>query len=152
MAVSRGVSIKVELNGTDEVIKRLQDGTEDFKKPLRNSATYMEKSIGTRFRKAPWKPLSPATIKIHPRRAGGKPLNDTGTLKRSVTAGAIKNVGKYKLRYGTALKYAPLHNFGGRGGWGKYIPKREFLYFDHKDERTIQRIFNDYIKELEQRG
>jgi phage gpG-like protein len=147
-----GVRIRIELNGVDRRLRNLADGTQDYKEPLRKSGTYMERSIGMRFRKAQWKPLSPATIKIHPHRAGGKPLNDTGKLKMSVTSRAVKRVTSHRLQYGTNLVYAPLHNFGGRGGWGKYIPKREFLYFDHKDERAIKRIFEDYIKELSENG
>jgi phage gpG-like protein len=145
MAVS--VKISVVDRGAKKTLKKLQE-TENLTKPLKQSAIYMEKSIGTRFRRAPWKPLSPATLKIHPHRRGGKPLNDTGNLKRSVTSKAVKHIGNKKLTYGTNLKYAPIHNFGGRGGWGRYIPKREFLYFDDKDEIAIRRIFEDYIREL----
>lgn len=147
-----GHNIRVELDGTDRRMRDLRDGVRTYKEPLKKSGIYMERSIGMRFRKANWKPLAPATIKIHPHRAGGKPLNDTGKLKMSVTSRAVKRVTSHQLQYGTNLIYAPLHNFGGRGGWGKMIPKREFLYFDHKDERAIRRIFEDYIEELNNNG
>jgi phage gpG-like protein len=143
MAVS--INIRVELNGLDKRLEKFQDM--DFTKPLKQSGTYMEKSIGTRFRQARWKPLSPATLKWHPHRIGGKPLNDTGRLKQSVTSRAIKRVSKNKLQYGTNLVYAPLHNFGGKTKFG-YVPPRPFLYFDSKDEKVIKRIFEDYVKEL----
>jgi len=139
------VNIRVELHGLDKKLKKLSDM--DFSKPLKQSGIYMERSIGTRFRQARWKPLSPNTIKWHPHRRGGKPLNDTGRLKQSVTTRAIKKVSKHKLQYGTNLVYAPLHNFGGKTKFG-YVPARPFLYFDSKDEQTIKRIFEDYVKEL----
>lgn len=66
----------------------------------------------------------------------------------SVTSGAIRTITKKQMRYGTNLVYAPMHNFGGVGGWGKRIPQREFLYFDEADQRAIKRIFEDYVKEL----
>jgi phage gpG-like protein len=143
MAVS--INIRVELNGLDKRLEKFQDM--DFTKPLKQSGIYMEKSIGTRFRQARWKPLSPATLEWHPHRIGGKPLNDTGRLKQSVTSRAIKRVSKNKLQYGTNLVYAPLHNFGGKTKFG-YVPPRPFLYFDSKDEKVIKRIFEDYVKEL----
>lgn len=145
MAVS--VKIKIDLNGTDEKLQELAKKMDDLRVPLTRSATYMESSVAKRFREAPWTPLSEWTIKMHPHRAGGKPLNDRGRLKKSVTASALKRVSKRKLMYGTNLVYAPLHNFGGQTKFG-YVPQREFLYFDEKDEDVIKRIFEDYIKEL----
>lgn len=143
MAVS--VNIRVKLNGVDKKLEKLADM--DFRKPLKESGVYMEKSIGARFRRANWKPLSPNTLKWHPHRRGGKPLNDTGRLRQSVTSRAIKRVSKTKLQYGTNLVYAPLHNFGGKTKFG-YVPPRPFLYFDSKDQQVIKRIFEDYVKEL----
>lgn len=144
--------VSVELSyDTKKLLQKLQamgKGFDDFQTPLTRSGTYMEGAIGKRFRGANWKPLSPRTIEIHPHRAGGKPLNDGGQLKASVTSNATQNLSKNKLQYGTAIKSAPLHNFGGRTAWGTYVPKREFLYFDKADEKAISEIFEDYIKEL----
>jgi phage gpG-like protein len=145
MAVS--VRVRVELNGVDNRLKKLGK-LDDLSEPLKQSGQYMERSIGLRFRKAEWKPLSPVTIKRHPHRAGGKPLNDSGRLKQSVTSRAIKRVNKRKLQYGTNLVYAGVHNFGWHNKGRGAIPARPFLYFDSKDERTIKRIFEDYVKEL----
>lgn len=145
MAVS--MSITIDDKQARDMLKKLAT-LNDLKKPIKQSGVYMEGAIGKRFRSADWVGLSEATVKIHPHRAGGKPLNDTGTLKRSVTSSASKVFGKNKLTYGTSLKYAPMHNFGGVGGYGMRIPKREFLFFDSKDEKMISRIFSDYVKEL----
>jgi phage gpG-like protein len=142
------VSVRVNINGVDKRLAKVKEGLDDLKKPLKDSGTYMEGSIGRRFRGAPWQGLSPTTLKIHPHRAGGKPLNDTGRLRMSVTSGAVQTVSGNSLRYGTNLVYAPIHNFGGTAGWGSRIPQREFLYFDGSDEAKVKRIFEDYIKEL----
>jgi len=147
-----GVRIEVNLNGLDSDLREMARGLDNFRTPLKQSSIYMEGAIGRRFRSAPWKPLSPATINMHPHRAGGKPLNDTGKLKASVTSRSVKRIQARKLEYGTNLIYAPIHNFGGQAGWGKTIPQREFLYFDQKDERAITRIFEDYIKGLSPNG
>ncbi|AYP68720.1 hypothetical protein BpsS36_00014 [Bacillus phage vB_BpsS-36] len=143
--------VAVEFNAdTKDIMRKLQKlgKLDDLTTPLKRSGTHMEKSIGSRFRGANWTPLSPRTYEIHPHRMGGKPLNDTGKLKASVTSKAVRQLSKKQLKYGSNLKYAPLHNFGGRAGWGTYIPQREFLNFESKDEQAIKRIFEDYVKEL----
>ncbi|MGG5739680.1 phage virion morphogenesis protein [Bacillus cereus group sp. IBL03679] len=139
--------VTVRPNGTDLRLRNIGNRLKDLRTPMTRSATYMERSVGNRFRAAPWVPLSENTIKWHPNRAGGKPLNDTGQLKMSVTGGAIKRIDKLEMYFGTALPKAKLHNFGGRTKFG-YVPARKFLYFDTQDESMIKRIFQDYIEEL----
>lgn len=92
-----------------------------------------------------WKALAPSTIKRHPHRAGGKPLNDSGRLRQSVTTGSTKRVVGKRLYFGMAsnLVYAASHNYGYR-----QIPKREFMYFDAKDEAIMRQIFEEYIEGL----
>jgi phage virion morphogenesis protein len=76
----------------------------------------------------PWAPLSDATIRIKPRRAGGKPLVDTARLRNSITAVG----GTSSLRFGTNTKYAGPHQLGanvrvfGRGS-PKTLQARPFL-------------------------
>ena len=151
MSANTGVNIRVEvqLNNIDRELVRLAGEVDQFRTPLRNSATYMEGSIGKRFRSGggsrPWKKLAPSTIERHPHRAGGKPLLDTGALRGSATTGANQRITSKRLNYtfGSGVPYAGAHNFGY-----KHIPQRQFLYFDDKDERAIKKVFSDYIKEL----
>ncbi|WPF64870.1 tail completion protein [Staphylococcus phage MVC_VPHSA2] len=145
--MATNTNVEVRLNLTMVNLTRLTNELKNMKEPLTQSATYMEGSIGRRFAQAPWTPLAASTIKRHPHRAGGKPLNDGGTLRGSVTGGAIKNVGRESLHFGTNLPYAALHNFGGATKFG-YVPQRQFLYFDSKDEAAIKRVFEEYIKGL----
>lgn len=143
------VKVIIELNGVDRKLIKLALKTENMDTPLRQSAIYMEGAVAKRFRSGggsrPWKPLSPNTIKRHPHRAGGKPLNDTGRLRSSVTAGSTRRIVGKRMYYGMGsnIVYAASHNFGY-----KKIPKREFMYFDEKDEKAIKRVFEDYIKGL----
>jgi phage gpG-like protein len=148
MARGGGFSVRVDLNNTDTRLAQMD--IEDLKTPMRNSGTYMETSMVKRFRtqgEGRWRPLSPATIKRHPHRAGGKPLLDTGALRNSVSGGANKNVSNKRLVYGTNYRTAPYHNFGANTGRG-VIPAREFMYFSPEDEQKVKRIFSDYIDRL----
>lgn len=141
------MNISVDSHEADKLLKKLKK-IKDFTKPMTQSGQYMEGAIGKRFKNNNWAPLAESTMRIHPRRVGGRPLLDTGKLRASVTSQAVTHVSKKKLSYGTNLNYAPMHNFGGRTSWGTTIPQREFLYFDEKDEKMIMRIFHDYAKEL----
>ncbi len=76
----------------------------------------------------PWAPLSAATVRINPRRQGGKPLVDTARLSNSITG-----VGSARgLKFGTNVSYAGPQNFGarirtfGRGSL-RGLPARPFL-------------------------
>ena len=143
------VSMKLTVNSKEvqAMLERVGKKVDNFQTPLKQSGVYMEGAIGRRFSSANWAGLSPATIKRHPHRAGGKPLNDTGRLRASITSGATRRLTPTVLRYGTNLIYAPLHNFGGQTRFG-YVPQREFLYFDSKDNMMIERIFKEYIEGL----
>jgi len=147
MAVTMRVTVRAD--ELRRMLDKLEGKVDDFTVPLKKSGVYMEGAIGKRFNSAPWPGLSSATIKRHPHRAGGRPLNDTGRLRASVTSGARKLQTQKQLKYGTNLVYAPLHNFGGSTRFG-YVPQREFLYFDAKDENMVRRIFEDYVRELVQ--
>lgn len=140
--------MRVELNGFDVRMLRAAGKLEDFKTPLRRSETYMERSIGNRFRAAAWVPLSAYTLRIHPQRVGGKPLNDTGALKQSITSGAANRLSKKKLTIRSGLPKANLHHHGGRTSWGTFVPARPFLFFSTVDRDMIQRVFDDYIDDL----
>ena len=135
--------VEVNLRGVDREMYRIAKELSGFQTPLLNSATHMESVITRRFSSNSWAPLKASTIARHPHRAGGKPLNDGGTLKLSVTSEAKRRISAGKLVYGfgTGIEYGATHHFG-RGA----IPARPFLHFDDKDERAIQRIFEDYIK------
>lgn len=88
-----------------------------------------------------WQALSPARIKQRLKRHKGgsmKILQDTGELRRSVQYEAEKNY----VRIGSNLKYARIHQFGGR-----HIPARPFLGVTNDERRyIIHDMFEVYLK------
>ena len=78
-----------------------------------------------------WRALSAARIKQRRRRhktGSMKILQDTGELRRSIQYEAEKN----HVRIGSNLKYARIHQFGGR-----HIPARQFLGVTDDERRYI---------------
>lgn len=142
-------NIEIDLNGLDRRLLDIARQISNFQTPLQQAGTHMESSITRRFSSNSWAPLKASTIARHPRRSGGRPLNDTGYLKTSITSQAKKQVIGNTLHYGfgTGIKYGATHHFG-RGP----IPARPFLHFDSNDERVIKRIFEDYIRGVAERG
>ena len=78
----------------------------------------------------PWKPtkLTESSAKSLKNQKFGKKkiLQDTGVLKESVIA---RNNGANKVSIGSNLRYAPIHQFGGKAGKGgkSIIPARPYL-------------------------
>lgn len=146
--------IRVNLNGLEGRFRDIESELDSLRKPFNKSGVYLEKAIGKRFSsgggsKGGWKPLKASTIKRHPHRAGGKPLNDTGRLKQSATSGAYKRIAGKQMRFvlGTSVVYGPSHNFGYR-----HIPQREFFYADAEDEKAIRKIFEDFVRGIIRNG
>lgn len=76
----------------------------------------------------PWRHLSEATESINPRRRGGRPENDTGRLRGSMTAQADQ----HGVLFGSNTLYAAAQNFGNPnnrlfGGKLAPVPARPFL-------------------------
>lgn len=142
-------NIEIDLNGLDRRLLEIARQISNFQTPLQQAGTHMETTITRRFSNNSWAPLKESTIARHPHRLGGKPLNDIGDLKKSITTEAKQQIMGNKLYYGfgTGIKYGATHHFG-RGP----IPARPFLHFDSKDERAIKRIFEDYIRGVAERG
>ena len=104
-----------------------------------------------------WAGLSPVTI-TRRRGGAGAILQDTGELKRSITANHTEDTASV----GTNLVYAPTHQFGAKQGefgrsdrntplpWGD-IPARPFVPMDkngdidHDGFLTVSEIVNGYL-------
>ena len=77
---------------------------------------------------SPWAPLSEATIKINPRRSGGRVLTATARLRNSVTTSASAR----SLRFGTNVTYGAPHQGGAQvkvfgKGTARQLRARPFL-------------------------
>jgi len=136
-------------------------------KPLRECGPVLLRSIAKTFkaggRPLRWKPSRRAL-------KGGKTLIDTARLMRSIS---MQVTGKI-LRVGTSVKYAAIHQLGGRiparvvlpkrakalrwidkSGTVRFakkvtigptdIPARPFLVIQDADWRVFRRIFEDYL-------
>ena len=87
-----------------------------------------------------WKPLAPATVKRRLKRhktGNMKILQDAGHLRRSIKYEA----GSYYVKIGSNLKYARIHQFGG-----KHIPARPFLGVTPSERRHIKNLLASYLK------
>lgn len=141
-----GARIRVE---NEEVIRMMMDighAFRDFRPALKKAGVYMEGSIGNNFRaggRPKWVALSPATIRQR-RKRSNRPLQDTGTLKASVTSAMdIRKMTATTYEFGTAKFYAPFHQFGTSD-----IPARPFLLFQPQDEVVIRKIFEEHVRRV----
>jgi len=113
-----------------------------------NNTVSFEKE-GKRAGHDAWKQLSEYTISIkeEQNKIPFQILQDTGKLKRSI---AVLSINDKEVTVGTRLEYAPIHQFGGRNEEGRYVPKREFLFWspDGSDQQQVVKSFNAYIQQI----
>jgi len=96
-----------------------------------------------------WQALSHTTEQINPRRVGGKPLNDTARLRRSITTSVTPS----SLRFGTNVVYAGAQNFGNPankvfGGPPGPVPSRQFLLVSQDGTRLEPAAFWERQREV----
>lgn len=154
----------IEINIIDNVTRFNHSIGRDLKKltdmtvPMKQSGIYM---IGQNTRNfinestpdgKKWKPLSKATIarrkKGKKKKRSDKILQDTGILKRSVTAGKNIEVTKNSMvieahRKSGNVDIARVHQLGSRK---RKIPARPFLGFNRKNIDMINRIFARWVE------
>lgn len=116
-----GASVVV-IDRVTPTLKAALSKLDDMSDPLRLAGFYMERSTLRQFQSAgaakgtPWKPLKLSTIKRR-RKMSSSILQDTGRLRRSVTArattGSVWNLTRRALVLGTNLEYAAIHQWGG---------------------------------------
>ena len=154
------VEIKSNIRNLIKYLGEVSKNLEDLSVPLKLSALTMIKSIDKNFRvqgrPEKWKPLAKSTVKRR-RRGSSSILQDTGTLKNSISSQAlVKMRGKNTISIGTTNAYAAVHNFGltktKHKAWGKKtkpythtIPQRKFMLFQEEDKRIIDKTFIDFI-------
>ena len=164
------ISIKTSIHdaGTKAAIRGLSTRLTRPQKALKECGLVLLRSIAKTFkaggRPVRWKPSKRAQL------TGGKTLIDTARLMRSIT---MKAAGK-TLTVGTNVKYAAMHQLGGRiparvvlpkrakvlrwidkSGNVRFakkvsigptqIPARPFLIIQDADWRVFRRIFEEYL-------
>ena len=85
----------------------------------------------------PWPEHSPVTVALY----GPHPLlqlsTDLLSSLTSETGHSVVRIEPHSMEFGTNLVYAAIQNFGGVGGWGAYIPPREYMYFTETAADTL---------------
>lgn len=138
------LSVRTTVVGLSQVVINISGVSrriDDLSPALKRSAVLMHRSINENFRSsgrpAPWRPLSFGYLKRKVAQGySPKPLLKTGQLRNSITS----NVERLKFSLGTAVKYAPYHQFGTAT-----IPARPFLNFQSNDISRINRLVAEYI-------
>lgn len=115
-------SITIDDRELRAALHRLADAAGDLTPVMTEIGETMRQSVTESFETGtdpfgtPWAPL---------KRRNGRPLVDTGTLKRSFVMQAMAG----SAEVGTALEYAAIHQFGGKAGrnLAAVITARPFL-------------------------
>lgn len=114
----------------EAIAARLRDMSPIMTVVAEDTRTLIDDSFQTLTSPAgqPWAPLSDTTIELNPRRAGGRPLNDTTRLRRSITT----ETSKRGFSFGTNVRYAAKQHFGDPNNrvFGRArgpVPARPFL-------------------------
>lgn len=94
---------------------RTTAGLADFRVPFKQSELYLEGRFVKTFERGgepAWKPLSPMTMMLRRGRGAGIPLNDTGRLKATMTAGgrrgkrgSHRRIKPKRMEYGLSSQY-----------------------------------------------
>ena len=118
MIILADVSITV-IDKTSPIMRKLARSLKDFRQPLATMSLVLDKSFKRQFIVSgipKWRPLAPVTI-FYRRNHSDKPLIDTGRLMRSYvsrTSDSIYQLSTTKLVVGSNVKYARLHQYGGK--------------------------------------
>lgn len=147
--------IKITLNDT-EAVKKLQNIAQQLEKPRKLYGILgetLKKRHNERFKAEidpqgnKWKPLSPRTLASKRKNSKSlKILRQDGYLSDK-TAYNVKDDG---VEFGSAAKYARLHQFGGNTGRGRKvkIPARPWLGVSKTDEQELLRVANEHLKRV----
>lgn len=86
-----------------------------------------------------WDDLKPATWR---RKKIPKVLTETSRLRDSIAYRAERR----RVRIGTNVVYAAIHQLGGTAGRGAKIPARPFLGVNSRDLTELEDIMKDYLE------
>lgn len=159
------IDIKIDCSGVMQTLARLEQAVTHRAPVMRAIAEVMHEAVLENFiqeGRPKWQGLKP------PGRPGGKILQVKGHLLNSITPASDND----NAVVGTDLKYAAIHQFGGKtraheirprnkkalafGGRvvkkvnhpGSNIPARPFLLLTDQDVDEIEGTMNDYLREV----
>lgn len=127
------VDVHFDMHELEEVIRRLGEDIEQTALPiigetLVTAIDELIQSEGATGTQGKWEPFSPATFDLHPRRRGGKLLQDTGLLANIQT-----KIGPDWVEVESPAPYAKYHHTGTRKNARQNMrptPQRDFLAID----------------------
>jgi len=96
-----------------------------------------------------WKPFSPHTSKLSPRRKGGKLLQDTGALRASI---GVQKLPNGFAKWGTRLNYGEKQHYGARisvYGHKAELPARPFVFLTEPNVMKIVKYVGKKIDEIQ---
>lgn len=161
------VEVKIEDKEVKEALKKAAERIGDLTPVMRTIGEVVRTSIERNFiasGRPKWKPSGRVKKK------GGQTLSDSGVLRRSFSVNeAIIRATRNSVSVGTNVKYAAIHQLGGRTRAhdirpknkkalrtpfglfrkvrhpGSVIPARPFLMVQDEDWTEIEHTINDYI-------
>lgn len=157
--------VKVDATRLKEVMGRLAKSVTNRAPLMRNLAGIMADAVEENFAQE-GRPAWMGLKNPGPRRSGGKILQDSGRLASSITPSSSNSIAKV----GTNVKYAAIHQFGGKTGAhiikprngkalafngqvyrqvnhpGSLILARPFLTLSDADYAEIVQTVEDYLK------
>ena len=141
MAVT--VAVKIQgVNSVNIMLDKIKESARDMTSPLKKGGLIMLRSVDLNFQRSgrpkTWRPLAKSTLRWKIMHGYSPfPLIRSGDLRRSFVY-RVEN--RNRLLVGTAVKYAPFHQFGTRT-----MPARPFLVFQRQDIRQIKELILKHI-------
>lgn len=162
------ITIQIEDREVVRALDALRARVGDMTPAMRSAAQVLRSDIVERFdtqtapNGAAWKPLSAASILSRARRhapagyrkrraktvarfaGGAKALLDTGALRNSIK---VLHASSAEALVGTNLRYAAIHNFGGKAGRGRKvtIPARPFMGLSQAGKSDVLDVISRYL-------
>ncbi len=137
------IEFEIKADAVLDKLRKAKQKLDNLSKPLTEAGLYMERETKLNFARqstpegAGWAALSPSTLR---RKSSGAILRETGALMGSV---AFQGASNTEARVGAGTAYGIYHQFGT-----SKMPAREFIGIASRHEPKIEKIFQQYLKDL----
>lgn len=158
--------IDVDLRQLNDAIKRaekaginLKPAWRKLRRPMKaDQAYHMKRQQGPN--RASWPPLAASTIakRLQSMTASGKAFTKRGKMKKSaqrrlgrvlsrkLLSGMKVTIKPKEMSVAARLKWAGVHQHGGRVGHGARIPPRPFIYIGDELLLSAKRVFETHLQ------
>lgn len=142
--------IRLEIFGEKVIARRLErfgEGISDFRPLFNRIVTVLEESTVENFATeghGTWPPLSPRYAAWKAEHYPGKPImRRTDRLYDSLVgkgAGAVRDIQETRMRYGTTVPYAAIHQKGGAT-----IPQRRVVHLLEERKKAVMKEVQRFV-------